>query len=96
MNVLFHPDAELELNAAIDYYEAIENGLGYDFSLEIISAIDRVIDFPKAWLIIEGDIRRTLVNRFPYGILYAEDQGLIYIIAVMHLHRDPEYWKHRI
>ena len=38
MNVLFHPDAELELNAVIDYYEAIENGLGYDFSLEIISA----------------------------------------------------------
>ncbi len=37
MNVLFHPDAELELNAAIDYYEAIENGLGYDFSLEIIT-----------------------------------------------------------
>ncbi|MEI6269858.1 MAG: type II toxin-antitoxin system RelE/ParE family toxin [Methylococcaceae bacterium] len=96
MNVLFHPDAELELNAAIDYYEAIENGLGYDFSLEIISAIGRVIDFPKAWLIIEGDIRRALVKRFPYGILYAEDQGLIYIIAVMHLHRDPEYWKHRI
>lgn len=60
MNVLFHPDAELELNAAIDYYEAIENGLGYDFSLEIISAIGRVIDFPKAWLIIEGVIRRAL------------------------------------
>ena len=95
MNVLFHPDAELELNAAIDYYEAIENGLGYDFSLEIISAIGRVIDFPKAWLIIDGDIRRALVKRFPYGILYAEDQDLIYIIAVMHLHRDPEYWKHR-
>jgi len=68
MNVLFHPDAELELNAAIDYYEAIENGLGYDFSLEIISAIGRVIDFPKAWLIIEGDIRRALVKRFPHGI----------------------------
>ena len=96
MNVLFHPDAELVLNAAIDYYVAIEIGLGYDFSLEIISAIGRVIDFPKAWLIIEGDIRRALVKRFPYGILYAEDQGLIYIIAVMHLHRDPEYWKHRI
>jgi hypothetical protein len=96
MNVLFHPDAELELNAAIDYYEAIENGLGYDFSLEIISAIGRVFDFPKAWLIIEGDIRRALVKRFPYGILYAEDQCLIYIIAVMHLHRAPEYWKHRI
>jgi len=33
MNVVFHPDAESEFNAAIDYYEAIENGWGYDFSL---------------------------------------------------------------
>jgi plasmid stabilization system protein ParE len=95
MNVLFHPDAELEFNAAIDYYEAIENGLGYDFTLEIASAIGRVTDFPKAWLVTEGEIRRALVKRFPYGILYAEDQDTIYIIAVMHLHRDPEYWKYR-
>ena len=95
MNVLFHSDAELEFNAGIDYYEAIENGLGYDFSLEIASTIGRVTDFPKAWLAIEGEIRRALVKRFPYGILYAEDQDTIYIVAVMHLHRDPEYWKYR-
>ncbi len=50
MNVLFHPDAELEFNEAIDYYEAIEDGLGYDFSLEIASTIARIIDLPKAWL----------------------------------------------
>ncbi|MDD1629952.1 MAG: type II toxin-antitoxin system RelE/ParE family toxin [Methylococcaceae bacterium] len=96
MNVLFHPEAELEFNAAIDYYEEIEGGLGYDFSLEIASTIARIIDLPKAWLVIEGEFRRALVRRFPYGILYAEDQDNIYVVAVMHLHRAPEYWKHRI
>ena len=95
MTVLFHPDAELEFNAAIDYYEAIENGLGYDFSLEITSTIARIIAFPKAWPVIEGEIRRALVRRFPYGVLYSEDQENIYVVAVMHLHRYPEYWKHR-
>ena len=96
MNVLFHPDAEAELNAAIDYYEDIEKGLGYDFSLEIFSALERIMAFPKAWLVIEDGIRRSLVRRFPYGILYAEEKDKIYIVAVMNLHRDPEYWKHRI
>ena len=96
MNVLFHPEAGLEFNAAIDYSEAIEDGLGYDFSLEIASTIARIIDLPKAWLVIEGEFRRALVRRFPYGILYAEDQDNIYVVAVMHLHRAPEYWKHRI
>ncbi len=96
MNLLFHPAAESEFNAAIDYYEDIEKGLGYDFSLEIFSALERIISFPKAWLVIEDGIRRSLVRRFPYGILYAEEKDKIYVVAVMHLHRDPEYWKHRI
>jgi plasmid stabilization system protein ParE len=96
VNVLFHPAAESEFNAAIDYYEDIEKGLGYDFSLETFSALERIIAFPKAWLVIEDDIRRSLVRRFPYGILYAEEQDKIYVVAVMHLHRDPDYWKHRI
>lgn len=96
MNVLFHPAAESEFNTAIDYYEDIEKGLGYDFSLEVFSALERIIAFPKAWLVIEDGIRRSLVRRFPYGILYAEEKDKIYVVAVMHLHRDPEYWKHRI
>jgi plasmid stabilization system protein ParE len=96
VNVLFHPAAESEFNAAIDYYEDIEKGLGYDFSLETFSALDRIIAFPKVWLIIEDGIRRSLVRRFSYGILYAEEQDKIYVVAVMHLHRYPDYWKHRI
>ncbi|PPD40214.1 MAG: plasmid stabilization protein [Methylobacter sp.] len=96
MNVVFHPDAESEFNAAIDYYEDIDKGLGYDFAVEVYAAIERIIAFPKAWLAIDGEIRRSLVRRFPYGILYAEEQANIYIVAVMHLHRNPDYWQHRI
>jgi hypothetical protein len=59
VNVLFHPAAESEFNAAIDYYEDIEKGLGYDFSLEVFSALERIIAFPKAWLVIEDGIRRS-------------------------------------
>ncbi len=95
MNVLFHPDAELEFNEAIDYYEEVENGLGYDFSIEITNAISRIVAFPNAWPVIDENIRRALVKRFPYGVLYSEDQGTVYIVAVMHLHRNPEYWKQR-
>lgn len=95
MNVLFHPDAELEFNEAIDYYEDVENGLGYDFSIEIANAVARIVAFPHAWSVIDDDIRRALVRRFPYGVLYSEDQGTVYVVAIMHLHRNPEYWKQR-
>lgn len=95
MNFSFHPEAEEEFNEAIDYYEEIAPGLGYDFALEVYSTIDRAVRFPKAWSVLEGEIRRSLVRRFPYGVLYSEEQEGIFIIALMNLHREPGYWKHR-
>ncbi|WP_348676170.1 type II toxin-antitoxin system RelE/ParE family toxin [uncultured Candidatus Thioglobus sp.] len=95
MNFSFHPEAEIEFNKSIDYYEEIESGLGYDFALEVYSTIKRSVEFPDAWTVFEGEIRRSLVKRFPYGILYSKEQKGIFIVAVMNLHRQPEYWKHR-
>ena len=95
MNFSFHPDAALELNQAVDYYKNINPDLGLKFSNEIYLAIQRAISLPKAWTIIDNDIRRLLVNNFPYGILYSELKNEIFIIAVMHLHKQPNYWKNR-
>ncbi len=94
MSFPFHPEAEEEFNDAIDYYEGIAPGLGYDFALEVHSTIKRSVEFPRAWALLEGKIRRSLVKRFPYGILYSEEQKGIYIVAVMNIHREPGYWKH--
>lgn len=95
MSFSFHPEAEEELNQAIDYYENIESGLGYDFALEVYSTIKRAVDFPKAWPVLDDGIRRSLVKRFPYGVLYSEGRNGLFILAVMNLHREPQYWKHR-
>jgi hypothetical protein len=70
MTFLFHPEAETEFHKAIDYYEEADNGLGYDFSIEVHAAIQNIINYPTAWPIIEEDIRRCLIKRFPYGIIY--------------------------
>jgi len=95
MTFSFHPEAEAEFNEAIDYYEDCEIGLGYDFSIEVHSTIQNIAVFPLAWPVIEGDVRRCLTNRFPYGILYSIEPEGIFIVAVMHLHRNPGYWRNR-
>ena len=41
MSYWFHPDAESEFRQAIDYYEEIETGLGYDFTVEVYATIQR-------------------------------------------------------
>ena len=96
MNAAFHPEAEAEFLEAIAYYEEHAPGLGLDFSAEVHAAIGRILAFPKAWQILRGDIRRALVYRFPYGVLYAVDTDLIWIVAVMNLHRQPRYWQERL
>ena len=92
----FHPEAALEFMESIEYYEECKKGLGYDFAAEVYISIQRILANPDAWQIIEKDIRRSLVRRFPFGILYTKEENEIYILAVMNLHRDPDYWKNRI
>ena len=75
MSFRFHPEAEHELREAVDYYEDIEPGLGYDLSVEVYSAIQRAVAFPLAWPVLDGEIRRALVRRFPYGVLYSEKKA---------------------
>jgi len=96
MTFSFHPEAEKEFNKAIEYYEDIEPELGYDFSVEVYLAIQRSVTLPKAWAVLEGELRRSLVRRFPYGVLYSEEADELFIVAIMNLHRDPDYWKDRL
>ena len=96
MTYSFHPEAEAEFNGAIDYYEAREAGLGCDFAVEAYSAIQRIVAYPRSWPVLEGEVRRCQTNRFPYGVLYAVEENRVFIVAVMHLRRDPDYWKHRV
>ncbi len=95
MRFSFHPDAETEFLEAINYYEEKETGLGYEFAAEVYAAIERIMAMPKAWPHFTQDIRRILLRRFPYGLLYATGDNEIFIVAVMHLRREPRYWKKR-
>ena len=70
MTFSFHPEAGAEFLEAIDYYEDRERGLGYDFSIGVRATIQNIVAYPTAWPVIEEDIRRGLVNRFPCGVVY--------------------------
>jgi len=95
MTYKFHPEAELELNYAINYYEACQPHLGIEFADEVFQSIHRILDFPKAWQVIDADIRRCLTKRFPFGVIYYQKNEQIIILAVMQLNREPNYWMDR-
>ena len=96
MRFSFHPEADDEFINAVEYYENCDFGLGIDFSREIHAAIQNIIDYPEMWPEIDSEIRRYLCHRWPYGVLYSIETDGIFILSIMHLHRDPDYWKHRL
>jgi len=91
----FHPAAERELNDTVDYYNECRGGLGLEFAKEIYRTIQNILSFPDAWAPLSANTRRCLTNRFPYGVIYQATDEEIFIIAVMQLNREPEYWKDR-
>lgn len=95
MKFIFHPEAEDEFFAAIEYYESVEAGLGSDFSLEVLKTIQNVVEYPLAWPVMVYDIRRCLTNRFPFGVIYRIEGEQVQVLAVMHLRREPGYWQER-
>ena len=95
MNYAFHPEAEEEFLQAVSYYEDCEPGLGLDFAQEVHTTLQNIAAHPLAWPILQGEVRRCLVHRFPYGVLYSIEPDGPLVLAVMHLHRSPGYWRHR-
>jgi plasmid stabilization system protein ParE len=92
MRVIFSKYAALELRDAASYYEFQVEGLGIRFRGEIKKAVGRILDFPEAWPIERGEVRRCILSKFPYKILYSIEPDHIFIIAVAHTHRRPDYW----
>jgi len=94
--VILHPEAQRELREAALYYERRQTGLGDRFVDAIESGFRQVIRSPFTWRCIRGDIRRFLVKTFPFGIVYAAVDDEIFILAIMHLKREPDYWLGRL
>ncbi|MBW1699940.1 MAG: type II toxin-antitoxin system RelE/ParE family toxin [Deltaproteobacteria bacterium] len=95
MKVIFSRFARQELEDAVHYYELQYLGLGKKFKEEIKRAVSRITRYPKAWSVERGDVRKCLLHKFPYKLLYSIEQDHIFVIAVAHQHRKPNYWVER-
>lgn len=96
MKVRFLAVAQNELDDAVDWYNDQAAGLGREFLDEADRAVRRTVSFPMSCPEIELGIRRCLLARFPYGLIYGINQNTIIVLAVAHLHREPRYWMDRM
>ena len=95
MKIRFLLPARQELTEAVRYFNLQQVRLGDEFRDEAWETIKRIKDFPLAWHPLGGNIRRCQMRRFSYGIIYEPSVLEIVVIAVAHMHREPEYWRNR-
>src|SRR5437667_1264649 len=88
----FHRLADRELNEAAQYYDLENPGLGSSFLQAVDRCLQSIEDRPETGMILRGSVRRRLLHRFPYALLYKIKPGGIRILAVMNLKRRPGYW----
>lgn len=94
--VIIHTEAIREFDNAIAYYEAQKVGLGLDLLSEVEQVLGNIQQNPNLGTQHTiAQVRRYVLQRFPYLVFYVEFEEFIWIIAIAHGRRKPDYWKKR-
>ena len=96
--VELHPEVYGELEHSRSWYEEKSKNLGMEFLAEVDLAIKAISEMPAVWPLYDSDkgLRRFLVHRFPYAVIYRYAEASIQVVAVMHMRRKPGYWQQRL
>jgi plasmid stabilization system protein ParE len=88
-------EAEEELNEAVSYYEEIEPGLGVRLKEEVRAVIQWIGHNPEISRLHPTGYRRVNLKVFRYYVPYLVWNNSVWILAVAHGSRRPEYWIER-
>ena len=93
--VIFTPAARAELIGAQDWYEGKSRGLGRRFRLAVDVLAGRMSASPVQFPVVYRNVRRALLRRFPYSLLFVVEEKTVLVIACFHASRDPVQWQMR-
>jgi toxin ParE1/3/4 len=94
--VLVHREARGELDDAMAFYERRARGLGLDLHAKVVDAVARIQRTPDAWPPHKrSGFRKCFTERFPFAVFYLELPDCIWIAAIAHGSRCPDYWRRR-
>ncbi len=94
--LIIEPEAELDLEQAVNWYNKQRPGLGLEFLERVEEVFDRIREKPEIYSVIRRTARLALVRRFPHVVCYIFDGNTVSVMAVFHGHRDPNVWQDRL
>ena len=93
--VVWSPAAEKEIAEAALWYQDQQAQLGDRFLDAVRSAAYTAATSPETYARVRGALRRILVHRFPYALIFRESAEELFVVACYHLHRNPKVWQSR-
>jgi plasmid stabilization system protein ParE len=92
MKVVFVPEARNEFLDAIGTYEEARGGLGERFKEEADRCILWIAEHPEIYRLRSSGYRWINLRAFPYHIPFITRGSTLWVLAVSHNVRKPEYW----
>lgn len=89
-------EARDELAVGVSFYDSEYPGLGQEFAIEVRRLCRLIRESPATGIELRPGVRRRILRRFPYSILYTIDGESVVVIAVAHQSRRPGYWTRRV
>jgi plasmid stabilization system protein ParE len=81
---------------AADWYDSQAPGRGDDFLRSLQHTIESVCRNPYQYQVLRGELRRAVLRKYPYLIIYAVSQDEVTVLRCVHARRDPRTWLNQI
>ncbi len=88
--VKFLSEAEVEIRDSVLWYNLQQEGLGLEFVRCVDECIERIKRAPELYPKVHYHLRRSVVKRFPFIIMYDFTETKILVYAVFHSKRNPK------
>ena len=94
--LVLRPEAEREIAEAAEWYDRRRPGLGAEFLGAVDACIGTIHRSPELYPVVRGGLRRAVLQRFPYNLVYTERRGELVVAGRVHGRRDQQVWQDRI
>ena len=94
-SLVFRPQAVKEIEEAAEWYEKRAPGLSAEFLRALDATVALVWRNPLQFPAVHKQLRRAMLRRFPYSLIFSISDDEIVVIACAHWRQDARRWRNR-
>lgn len=93
--LVFRPQPLEEIDKAAEWYEDHGGNLSREFLRALDATVASVQRNPLHYPRVHKNVRRALLRRFPYSLVFVATDQEIVVLSCAHWRQDPSRWQDR-